>query len=232
MNYALNKKPLSLFAFNRVLDDYRRTFLPKGHTLTEFITCRRIQRERFYPVFLTVYKDKLIDCLKGCESQSLKEGDSRPVDEEEFFNILKVIPFMDKSDSKTAEAMQLLEYLSQKILEEEYNHQEAEKARLRKEEIERVIKQQEELSKEQDQLIADIENFFEEQKLHQAELERLKELHRQGKLNDEELLAMIRKSEEYDNKREKLRQRADTLTRRLRSLRHLQSEAAGRKSER
>lgn len=133
MNYALNKKPLSLFAFNRVLDDYRRTFFPKGRTLTEFITCRRIQRERFYPVFLTLYKDKLIDCLKGSESQSLKEGDSRPVDEEEFFNILKVIPFMDRADSKTAEAMQLLEYLSQKILEEEYNHQEAEKARLHSE---------------------------------------------------------------------------------------------------
>lgn len=217
-------KPLSLFAFNRVLDDYRRTFLPKGRTFTEFITCRGIQRERFYPVFLTVYKDKLIDCLKDIESQSLKERNSRPVDEEEFFNILKVIPYMDKADSNTAEAMQLLESISQKILEEEYNLQEAEKARLHSGEIKLVIKQQEELSREQDKLIADIENFLKEQKHHQAELERLKELHGQEKLNEDELMATIRKSEEYNNKREKLRQRTDTLTRRVRYLRHLQNE--------
>lgn len=224
MNSALNTKPLSPFAFNRVLDDYRRTFLPKGRTLTEFITCRRIQRERFYPVFLTLYKDKLIDCLRGSESQSLKEGDSRPVNEEEFFKSLIIISFMDKADSKTAEAMQLLESISQKILEEEYNQQELEKARLRKEEVERVIRQQEELSKQQDELKADIENFLEEQKLHQAELERLKELHSQGKLDGEELMAMIKKAEVYDNKREELRQRSDALSRRVRSLRKLQSE--------
>lgn len=84
------------------------------------------------------------------------------------------------------------------------------------------------MSKEQDQLIADIENFLEEQKLHQAEIVRLKELHRQGKLNEDELMAMIRKSEEYDNKKEELRQRADTLTRRLRSLRNLQAEISKR----
>lgn len=92
--------------------------------------------------------------------------------------------------------------------------------------------QQEELSREQDKLTADMENFLEQQKHHQAELDRLKELHRQGKLNYEELMAVIRKSEEYGNKMKELRQRADTLTLRLRSLRNLQSEAAGRKSER
>lgn len=216
-------KPLSPFAFNSVLDDYRRTFLPKGRTLTEFITCRGIQRDRFYPVFLTVYKEKLIDCLKGTETQSPKEDNSQPVDEETFFRSLIIVPFMDKADSKAAEAMQLLESISQKILEKEYNHQELEKARLRKEEIERVIKQQEELSREQDELRADIENFLEEQKLHQAEVERLKELHSQGKLEGEELMAMVRKSEEYDNKREELRQHSASLTRRVRSLRKLQS---------
>lgn len=217
-------KPLSPFAFNRVLDDYLRTFLPKGRTLTEFITCRRIQRERFYPVFLTVYKDKLIDCLKEVQTQSLKEDNSQPVDEETFFKGLITIPFMDKADSKTAEAMQLLESISQKILEEEYNHQELEKARLRKEEVEQVIKQQEELSCEQNELKADIENFLEEQMLHQAEVERLKELHSQGKLDGEELMTIVKKSEEYDKKREELRQRSAVLSHRVRSLRKLQRE--------
>lgn len=204
-------KPLSLPAFRRVVDDYRRIAMPRGQNLSDFLRSRAIAPIRFYPTFLTVYRDRIEDVFFG-QHASESEGVEPPIpDMEAFINSISRVFFTDANDEDTLKTRDMIADIAQRTFEKEYLR---EKIREKQRDIE-VLKQ---INEEYAQLEADIVRNMEERKEVENEITRIYDLAQQDKATPEEIKTVLSLKARIDRDTDINRRRLASLRRRRHSL--------------
>lgn len=204
-------KPLSLPAFRRVVDDYRRIAMPRGQNLSDFLRSRAIAPIRFYPTFLTVYRDRIEDVFFR-QHPSESEGVETPIpDMEAFINSISRVFLTDANDEDTLKGRDMIAEIAQRTFEKEYLR---EKIREKQRDIE-VLKQ---INEEYAQLEADIVRNMEERKEVENEITRIYDLAQQDKATPEEIKTVLSLKARIDRDTDINRRRLADLRRRRHSL--------------
>lgn len=204
-------KPLSLSAFRRVVDDYRRIAMPRGQNLSDFLLSRAIAPIRFYPAFLTVYHDQVKDILFRQPAPE-DNGIENPIpDMDALMNCLSSVFFTDADDDKSLKTRDMIAEIAQRTFEKEYLR---EKIREKELHIE-VLKQ---INEEYTRLEADIVRNIEERKEVENEITRIYDLAQQDKATPEEIKAVLSLKARIDRDTDINRRRLADLRRRRHSL--------------
>lgn len=204
-------KPLSLSAFRRVVDDYRRIAMPRGQNLSDFLRSRAIAPIRFYPTFLTVYRDRIEEVIFR-QPASESEGVENPIpDMDAFINSISRVFLTDANDEDTLKTRDMIAEIAQRTFEKEYLR---EKIREKQRDIE-VLKQ---INEEYAQLEADIVRNMEEHKEVETEITRIHNLAQQDKATPEEIKAVLSLKGRIDRDTDINRRRLADLRRRRQSL--------------
>lgn len=204
-------KPLSLPAFRRVVDDYRRIAVPRGQNISLFLRSRAIAPIRFYPTFLIVYREQFEDAiLKTTAKLSESRQNAMPDIATRMDFILRII----REDAVGEEEQQIRDMIAtaaQHIIELESLKEENRKHEL-------LIRELEKINEEYDRLNSDMERNIEEQTAVDAEIERIYNLAKEGKSSPEEIEAILDKKARIDRDTKLNESRHKDLRRRLRTL--------------
>lgn len=204
-------KPLSLPAFRRVVDDYRRIAMPRGQNISEFLRSRAIAPVRFYPTFLIVYRKQFEEViLKITAAQSASEQTAMPDIAARMGFILRIM-LEDGNDEKEQQIRDMVATAAKHIIELEYLKEERQKKELHIQELEKI-------NEEYNRLNSDMERNIEEQTAVDAEIERIYNLAKEGKASPEEIEAILDKKARIDRDTKLNESRHKDLRRRLRTL--------------
>ncbi len=185
--------------------------MPRGQNLSDFLRSRAIAPIRFYPTFLTVYRDRIEDVFFRQHPSESEGVEALIPDMEAFINSISRVFLTDANDEDTLKGRDMIAEIAQRTFEKEYLR---EKIREKQRDIE-VLKQ---INEEYAQLEADIVRNMEERKEVENEITRIYDLAQQDKATPEEIKTVLSLKARIDRDTDINRRRLADLRRRRHSL--------------